>query len=87
MNFIGWLAVGALACVWGVSVLALALLAAAAHRDDPRVIVEDPWQKMAHGAPTLAEPTSVDEAIDFARWEIEAPRRPSRTQRRRRTAA
>jgi hypothetical protein len=71
MASILWIVVIAVACVWVASAAAVAVLAVGAHRGDPRVVMDDPWERQH----------------DFSRWEHEmswpgprveriAPRRP-----------
>jgi hypothetical protein len=72
-----WIAVGTIGCIWAVSILVTAALALGAHRGNPSVVVDDPWdteqgrrdlarlrEAVARGQLEVA-----DRETDFSRWE------------------
>lgn len=93
-----WIVVGTTGCVWAASMLVTAALAYGAHRGDPRVVVDDPWDNergrrdlaRLREAMTEARLEAATRDADFARWEHDLARpgpRVDRIARRHRPAA
>jgi hypothetical protein len=84
-----WLLVAAAIVIWGLCVVVVAAIGVAAHRGDPRVIVDDPYES-AHTLTwdclrdaVLRANAGLDldldqERSDFTRWEVEVRARRSR---------
>ena len=94
-----WIVVVTIGCVWAGGIIITAALALGAHRGDPRVVVDDPWdtEQGQRDLARLREAVArarVEKAArdaDFSRWErdldLHAPRADQLAPRRPRPAA
>jgi hypothetical protein len=79
MNGFVWLLLAGVACIWLACTAIVAILGVAAHRNDPRVIVPDPYESPSHAlawdrlrdAVLEANVDLQRERTDFTTWEHE----------------
>jgi hypothetical protein len=77
-----WVVVGTTGLVWAVSTLATGILALRAHRGDPRVVIDDPWESeraqhdlaRLRAAMARARGDAAAREADFTRWERDLDR-------------
>jgi hypothetical protein len=79
MNEFVWLLLGTVAFIWIAATVIVLVLGAAAHRGDPRVVMEDPWDQpvprqawdQLREAVAQANADLERERSDFMSWERE----------------
>jgi hypothetical protein len=87
MNGFAWLLLAGVAAFWLACTAIVAIIGVAARREDPRVVVPDPWEDPSHqlawdrlrAAVVQARADLERESTDFTSWEREV--RPRRHQR------